>query len=519
MRFILSWLLFLVLAVRTSATPFMLLNATSGGDTNVYPLDAWFGPAPQFAVATRKLRSGYTGFAFQLRRTNDQALTNVGFVGAALDTALITNFAPNHAKIFIAKWYDQTTNGVDFQQVVTNTQMWLRRTPGTLEWSVVKEDANGGTVNYMTNATANLFYNTRNHSSYQVARGWNVSTGTLGPFAGGGGVTTLAYGTDVTAAAGMSFQGGGGVPTIRWAWTHLFNTVSYYNTNVFHVYDTDFQILSVNTHTNGIRWKRGLDWTKTNTAPASATNTSRFGIGVGLASQGTVSSGELRAVVVGNYNDPATESNNLALLNSAFNVPQPTKVLWWFGDSISEGWIAGPLYSVDRDYSGAYYLRTNFVGSNWITRCGAKVGWKSIELFNLYTNWLAPYLLSGESNFTKRAGIVHIGYNDVFNFTNVNTIHTNIQLMCETMRSNGFDKVFVTTLITNMPSNTASNTTQFALLSGLIRSNWSTYADGLVDLATNNWSGQYVFDNTHLNTNGMMTQASIVYRNIRDLLP
>jgi hypothetical protein len=75
-----------------------------------YFLDIYTGATQAYSV--RKLRSGYTGAAFRVRRSSDNAELDIGFVGENMDTATLLTFC-GAGDGRIVKIYDQSGNGLD----------------------------------------------------------------------------------------------------------------------------------------------------------------------------------------------------------------------------------------------------------------------------------------------------------------------------------------------------------------------------------------------------------------------
>ena len=67
-------------------------------------------PNAAAAYSLRKLRAAYAGAAIEARRSSDNAVQDIGFVGNELDTASLLTFA-NGGDVSVAKWYDQSGNG------------------------------------------------------------------------------------------------------------------------------------------------------------------------------------------------------------------------------------------------------------------------------------------------------------------------------------------------------------------------------------------------------------------------
>lgn len=68
----------------------------------------------------RKLRSAYAGYAIKVRRSNDNATQDIGFVGSDLDTASLATFVGANSA-YIDTWYDQVASA-NLTQATTTKQ-------------------------------------------------------------------------------------------------------------------------------------------------------------------------------------------------------------------------------------------------------------------------------------------------------------------------------------------------------------------------------------------------------------
>lgn len=82
-------------------SPYYVLDHLSAASTAAYSL--------------RKLRSSYTGYAINVRRSSDNTATNIGFVGLNLDTATLLSFCAA-TYCFLTEWYDESGNGNNLVQ-------------------------------------------------------------------------------------------------------------------------------------------------------------------------------------------------------------------------------------------------------------------------------------------------------------------------------------------------------------------------------------------------------------------
>jgi hypothetical protein len=81
-----------------------------------YLLDLF--PGATLGYSVRKLRDAYSGYAFEVRRSSDNATTNIGFVGEDLDTTALTTFLGSNTG-YITRWYNQAASPItesDFRQ-------------------------------------------------------------------------------------------------------------------------------------------------------------------------------------------------------------------------------------------------------------------------------------------------------------------------------------------------------------------------------------------------------------------
>lgn len=73
------------------------------------------------AYSLRLLNKDYTGNAIRVRRSSDNAETNIGFVNGKLDTATLLTFC-GAGSGFVTTWYDQSGNGRNATQTTANNQ-------------------------------------------------------------------------------------------------------------------------------------------------------------------------------------------------------------------------------------------------------------------------------------------------------------------------------------------------------------------------------------------------------------
>jgi len=88
--------------------------------TTLTAADTFYSTANS-VYSLRKLNPYYTGNCIRIRRSNDNAETNIGFVGKDLDTATITSFVGANSA-FVTTMYNQSGNGLNLTQTTALNQ-------------------------------------------------------------------------------------------------------------------------------------------------------------------------------------------------------------------------------------------------------------------------------------------------------------------------------------------------------------------------------------------------------------
>ena len=84
-----------------------------GSQDIVFVLDLY--PNAAAAYSFRMLRAAYTGNCIRVRRSSDNAESEIGFSGSNLDTTALTSFCSG-TDGFVTTWYDQSGNGLNVTQ-------------------------------------------------------------------------------------------------------------------------------------------------------------------------------------------------------------------------------------------------------------------------------------------------------------------------------------------------------------------------------------------------------------------
>lgn len=172
-------------------------------------LDTYPGAAAAYSL--RKLRTAYTGYCIEVRRSSDDTTQNIGFTSAGvLDESALTTFC-GAGNGFVKTWYDQTTNGNDAVQETTAYQpqiiasgsvMTVNSKP-TLYFDVddrLKKNFTAITqplsivlVEKVATASAfNLFYDGYGATNRVGTYGWSASDGKFTLFAGSDVATSIS---------------------------------------------------------------------------------------------------------------------------------------------------------------------------------------------------------------------------------------------------------------------------------------------------------------------------------------
>lgn len=184
-------------------------------------LDSYPGAAAAYSV--RLLKSTYTGSAIRVRRSSDNAESDIGFSGGNLDTSALTTFC-GAGNGFVTTWYDQSGNGNNATQTTAANQPQIvssgsvinvNSKPSLQFTNTSQQFLSYSTALWTYTGNSTLFHTSRNRNNGAMQYGSIISQGgTLSAVQTGLGIQWQQYpgtatqaSTDVYAPGGVSTSG------------------------------------------------------------------------------------------------------------------------------------------------------------------------------------------------------------------------------------------------------------------------------------------------------------------------
>jgi hypothetical protein len=135
-------------------------------------------PNAAAAYSLRKLRSAYTGSAIRVRRSNDNAEQDIGFVFfGQLDTVALLSFVGANNG-FVVTWYDQSSNARDVTQatalsqpqIVSSGSVLLENGEPTIQFDGINDNLVFGSalLNNAANVYSSVVFSTTSTTSNQI---------------------------------------------------------------------------------------------------------------------------------------------------------------------------------------------------------------------------------------------------------------------------------------------------------------------------------------------------------------
>jgi hypothetical protein len=139
------------------------------------PLDVYTGAAAAYSL--RLLRTAYAGSSIRVRRSSDNAESDIGFVSGVLDTATLLTFC-GAGDGFVTTWHDQSGNARNATQTTAANQPQIVSSGSVLVLNTKSSINFDGTNDSFSQTLPNGFYGTNDFNIFCVTK--NVSTSETG---------------------------------------------------------------------------------------------------------------------------------------------------------------------------------------------------------------------------------------------------------------------------------------------------------------------------------------------------
>jgi len=158
---------------------------------------------PETFLALEKLKADYSGYSLRVRRSSDDAETDIGFDGLEPDVSAIQDFG-GAGTVYASRVYDKTGNGNHWSQSIAASQpkvmeagsLKLHGTKLVLSGGVMRLDSTAGIITGMPGASLVSLAATPNTSGYE-SLAWSTTASStrteLGVGIGSGGLSRLGY--------------------------------------------------------------------------------------------------------------------------------------------------------------------------------------------------------------------------------------------------------------------------------------------------------------------------------------
>jgi hypothetical protein len=225
-------------------------GAVSNETKRLNPLILDLFPGAAAAYSLRKLRTSYNGSCIRIRRSSDNAETDIGFVNNYVDTNEVERFTGSGAGAFVVTWYDQSGNGRNATQSTAASQPLLMAlnfefatidATATAEKAIIFNQLNWRLISNFTTISQPI-------SAFTYGRKDNVTTALAGVY----------YDSYNNTESILLYSGTNELPNNRWGigtGTALYGTTSG-NTNP-NLFSTLHNGASSSIHINGQSYASG----------------------------------------------------------------------------------------------------------------------------------------------------------------------------------------------------------------------------------------------------------------------
>ena len=156
MRNIQNFLIFMFL-IFGQVLPAQIIGITASQLKTGTPLLGDDYPGMSVAYSLRKINSGYTGHCIQIKRTSDNATSNIDFDGEGVDEAAITSFCSGTTG-YVITWYDQSGNGYNLTTTATDYYIYQSGALITLNGKIAIANTAGTTPLASASVAGTIFY-------------------------------------------------------------------------------------------------------------------------------------------------------------------------------------------------------------------------------------------------------------------------------------------------------------------------------------------------------------------------
>jgi len=365
-----------------------------------------------------------------VRRLSDNATATLySNASGFIDTASVTNFQ-GASTLAVTKVYDQSGNDNHATQGTALEQPYLIQNPVTGIWEIQLGDVNGRGTRWLV-----LPEMMTNNDTFTLSVGRTHGNYDSDPF--------------VNFDAGLLFTDNGATANMLGVWfrdpqntfNYIKGTSDYISTPGL-PWDCRNQVVGMKNASN-MRIRRYPDLNFASTSNYKGTDLwdtnqcggSIFGIVPSAYVQCIITAGS-----VANFGG-AIGTAILAPFQQWFSGSPPTKILYWFGDSWSDGYTFG----LNRDSDRGIPIRAQGeLGSGFIVHCGACAGYTIAQNeTSAVAHFDDPALRDGN---LPAYSVIFSGYNDVFNGADAATTLSRLQTFVNHRRSAGAAKNIVCTL-------------------------------------------------------------------------
>jgi hypothetical protein len=167
-------------------------------------LDDYTGATAAYSL--RLLRSGYTGSAIRVRRSDDNAEQDIGFRNNELDTSTLETFSLG-SDCFVVTWYDQSGSNNATQSTAANQAKIVSSGTTITEGGKPAVQFDGSNDYFTISDFTSILSKTNSHSSFSVHKANKVDGTIMASATGGADRYCLQYDTSNDAMAVMYYTG------------------------------------------------------------------------------------------------------------------------------------------------------------------------------------------------------------------------------------------------------------------------------------------------------------------------